>query len=114
MRLMSLCWQLPALLVAGWLWLWMSRRRIPASYFAVALGACGSSFLLVVAGVFLSSRGTGNESQDEGFGLVMVGLLNSLSGFCTVLILLLLTAIIELALRRLLPAVRDRAQESKA
>jgi hypothetical protein len=33
----------------------------------------------------------------------MVGLLNSLSGFCTVLILLLLTAIIELALRRLLP-----------
>jgi hypothetical protein len=103
MGLISLGWELPALLVAGWLWLWMSRRRIPASYFAFALGACGSSFLLVVAGVFLSSRGTGNESQDEGFGLVMVGLLNSLTGFCTVLILLLLTAIIELALRRLLP-----------
>jgi hypothetical protein len=55
-------------------------------------------FILVVAGVFLSSRGTGNESHDEGFGLVMVGLLNSLTGLCTVLILLLLTAIIELAL----------------
>jgi hypothetical protein len=103
MRLMSLGWELPALLVAGWLWLAMTQRRIPASYFAVALGACGSSFLLVVAGVLLNSRGTGSESKDEGFGLVMVGLLNSLTGLCTVLVLLLLTAIIELALRRLLP-----------
>jgi hypothetical protein len=92
MRLMSLCWQLPALLVAGWLWLALAKRRIPVSYFWVALGACGSSLLVMTAGVLL-----------HGFGLVMVGLLNALTGLCTVLVLLLLTVIIELALRRLRP-----------
>jgi hypothetical protein len=92
MRLMSLCWELPALLVAGWLWLALAKRRIPVSYFLVALGACGSSLLLMVVGALL-----------DGFGLVMVGLLNALTGLCTVLILLLLTAIIELALHLLRP-----------
>ena len=98
MDLMILGWELPALLVAGWLALWVSRRRIPAWYFVVAIGACFASFLLGLAGaVLLNARGTGDKFEGASKDLSWVPFFNSLIGVCIVAILLLLTGIIELA-----------------
>lgn len=71
MDLMILGWELPALLVAGWLALWVSRRRIPAWYFAVAIGACFASFLLGLAvAVVLNARGTGDKFEGASKALL--------------------------------------------
>jgi hypothetical protein len=113
-QLLGSAWQLPAVLSVVWFGLIVLRRRIPPWYFVVATGACSAVPLFAFLGAELAGRGSGREQDagpvGAGIDIPLWSLLSVMTGLISVIVLVLLTGVVELARFWLTRSARPNAR----